>query len=83
MTLSEFINQLRSIESDMAVYGHPRLCDSLNFYIRGGDDLVLLKLDRIEVDFSLGCGCVVGANVEFSLDEENYRLEEVNESSTD
>lgn len=74
MKLSDFIKQLQIIESDLNPNAHPSISDTLKFYIDLPDDIVRLKLDCVDVDQAMGCGCWCGANIYLTLDDEQYEL---------
>jgi len=65
--LSGFIRKLQTIEEQIG--SHPNIDDSLGFWLDGEEIVV----DYIEPDQLMGCGCYVGAIINFTLlkQEEN------------
>ena len=61
MKLTEFIRQLQVIADQMG--SHPKLDDSLSFYIDRDDDIINLELVEIDSKRTPGCNCWYGANI--------------------
>lgn len=55
MKLTEFIEKLQSIASQMG--SHPKLDDSLSFYIDRDDDIIKLEIVEVEAKRTIGCNC--------------------------
>ena len=62
MKLTEFIEKLQSIASQMG--SHPKLDDSLSFYIDRDDDIIKLEIVEVEAKRTMGCNCWYGASIE-------------------
>ena len=61
MKLTEFIRQLRVIADQMG--SHPKLDDSLSFYIDRADDIINLEIVEVEAKRTMGCNCWYGADI--------------------
>lgn len=70
MKLSDFIKQLQEIERDT----DPGVSDSLRFYINVPYDIVVLNIDAIDAKLVIGCGRILGALIQCSLDDPDYEL---------
>jgi len=62
MKLTEFITQLQAIASQMG--SHPKLDDSLSFYIERDDEVIELEIVEIDSKRAMGCNCWYGASIE-------------------
>jgi len=62
MKLTEFITQLQSIASQMG--SHPKLDDSVSFYIERDDEVIELEIVEIDPKRAMGCNCWYGASIE-------------------
>ena len=61
MKLTEFIRQLRVIADQMG--SHPKLDDSLSFYIDRADDIINLEIVEVEAKRTMGRNCWYGADI--------------------
>lgn len=68
MKLTEFIKQLQTYADEMG--SHPKLDDTLLFYLDKDDKYINLELVEIEAQQTAGCRCIYGASIVLKQEDE-------------